>query len=205
MKFDGHRGFYKSQRLPHFDSAGLIQFVTIALADAAPKTRKPLTAGSKQNSDQQFMEMDSILDTSRGVCLFRMPRLAWIAGDLARQGEYLGCIPLAWVIMPNHAHLLFGQTKGTMLSEVVRKFKGRSAYLINAETGKSGKVWQKGYFDRAMRDLNHFAATLEYIHENPVKAGLASRAEDWKQSSIHDTSLELAISVIEQKGLLSVS
>lgn len=46
-----------------------------------------------------------------------------------------------------------------------------------------GPVWQREYYDRFIRDENHYEKVVEYIRENPVKAGLVEHAEDWKFSS----------------------
>ena len=45
------------------------------------------------------------------------------------------------------------------------------------------QVWMREYWDRFIRDEKHLAAAIEYIHENPVKAGLCRHAVDWPWSS----------------------
>ncbi|RCK77040.1 MAG: hypothetical protein ANABAC_3465 [Anaerolineae bacterium] len=44
------------------------------------------------------------------------------------------------------------------------------------------------YFDRFIRDQKHFKAVVEYIHQNPVKAGLVAAAQDWPWSSAAETA-----------------
>jgi len=61
----------------------------------------------------------------------------------------------------------------------------------DGETGYAGlpigmqlkPAWHREYWDRFIRDDRHFQETVEYIHLNPVKAGLVARAEDWAWSS----------------------
>ena len=48
------------------------------------------------------------------------------------------------------------------------------------------RVWMREYWDRYIRDDRHFAATVDYIHQNPVKAGLTRRSEDWPWSSARE-------------------
>ena len=48
---------------------------------------------------------------------------------------------------------------------------------------KRNSIWQKEYWDRFIRDHNHFIKAVEYIHQNPVKAGLVKNAEEWSWSS----------------------
>ena len=52
-----------------------------------------------------------------------------------------------------------------------------------------GILWQGRFFDRAMRTAKEYYETVEYIHLNPVKAGLVSRPEEWPWSSEHDYSV----------------
>jgi type I restriction enzyme R subunit/putative DNA methylase len=51
--------------------------------------------------------------------------------------------------------------------------------------GQHGPDWHREYWDRYIRDRGHFEKVVEYIHMNPVKAGLALRAEDWRWSSAY--------------------
>ena len=85
--------------------------------------------------------------------------------------------------MPNHVHVLIRQPENARLSDIVQAWKSWTAKAINRRRGRSGRVWQKDYFDRYMRSARQFAATVAYIEENPVKAGLAERPEDWRFGS----------------------
>jgi len=58
---------------------------------------------------------------------------------------------LAWVIMPDHIHWLFTLNEGLTLSQVMQRFKARSAHAINRYLKKNGSVWQKAYYDHALR------------------------------------------------------
>jgi REP element-mobilizing transposase RayT len=89
----------------------------------------------------------------------------------------------AWVIMPNHVHALMAPMAGNRLADIVCAWKSWTAKAINRRRGDSGKVWQREYFDRFNRDERHFEATLAYIEENPVKAGLAAKPVDWRFGS----------------------
>ncbi len=57
---------------------------------------------------------------------------------------------------------------------------------INSARGEESLLWQGRFFDRAWRTVKEYHEKVEYIHQNPVKAGLVSRAEDWRWSSVHD-------------------
>jgi REP element-mobilizing transposase RayT len=58
-----------------------------------------------------------------------------------------------------------------------------SANKANRVLGRSGAFWQREYFDRFVRDAENFAAAVEYIANNPVKAGLCQSSTEWKYSS----------------------
>ena len=66
--------------------------------------------------------------------------------------------------------------------------KVSSTRQINRARGESGPLWQGRFFDRALRTVEEYHETLEYIHWNPVKAGLVARPEDWRWSSVHGYS-----------------
>lgn len=85
---------------------------------------------------------------------------------------------LAWVIMPDHLHWLF-VLRHTIISEVVRRVKGRSAYAINRHRGYHAKVWQKGFHDHAIRRDEDLKAVARYIIANPLRAGLVKDIGDY--------------------------
>ncbi len=92
---------------------------------------------------------------------------------------------IAWVIMPNHVHILIETLEGNPLSEIMQSIKSYTAHEANKLLGRKGSFWFKEYFDRYIRDGRHFQATVRYIEENPVKARLCARPEDWKFSSAY--------------------
>jgi REP element-mobilizing transposase RayT len=85
--------------------------------------------------------------------------------------------------MPNHVHVLFAPIAGNRLADIVHAWKSWTAKAINRHRGVSGPVWQREYFDRFIRDEEHFAAALAYVEDNPVKAGLAAEPADWRFGS----------------------
>ena len=74
--------------------------------------------------------------------------------------------------MPNHVHAIVEPANGTLLGEIVRHWKGGSAFDINRALGRSGSLWRRETFDHIVRSepqLEHFR---KYIAENPPKGGL---------------------------------
>lgn len=90
---------------------------------------------------------------------------------------------IAWVIMPNHVHILIETLPGYSVVEIMQTLKSFTAHEANKILERKGSFWFKEYFDRYIRSGKHYQATVRYIEENPVKARLCSRPEDWEFSS----------------------
>ncbi len=91
----------------------------------------------------------------------------------------------AWVVMPNHVHVLLTPLENVTLEEILRTQKSISSTRINKLLGKQGRLWQPDYFDRLIRDEKHFNGVVHYIEWNPVKAGLCVDPADWTWSSAY--------------------
>src|SRR5687768_17310610 len=88
------------------------------------------------------------------------------------------------VVMPDHTHLLLQpltKAAGTWheLPEIMKSLKGVSARRINQLLGTSGTVWQEEYFDRIVRDAQEYEEKVNYMWNNPLKAGFVSDPEEW--------------------------
>jgi putative transposase len=68
----------------------------------------------------------------------------------------------------------------------MKSIKVGATKRINRSRQESGLLWQPRFFDRALRTVREYHEKVEYIHLNPLKAGLANRPEDWPWSSVHD-------------------
>jgi hypothetical protein len=75
------------------------------------------------------------------------------------------------------------------LAEITGGIKGASAQLINRELDRSGSVWQTESFDRVLRSSESLDAKVAYILDNPVRAGLVSKWDNyawtWKRLERH--------------------
>ncbi|MCY7349036.1 MAG: transposase [Pyrinomonadaceae bacterium] len=91
----------------------------------------------------------------------------------------------AWVIMPNHIHFLAAPLENVELREIAHSIKSYTAHEANKLLKRNGQFWQHEPFDRYIRNRKHFVNVIEYIENNPVKAGLCAAAEDWKFSSAY--------------------
>jgi putative transposase len=83
----------------------------------------------------------------------------------------------AAVVMPDHLHMAGQLGEGT-LANVMHTLKGFSARQI-ARVCIETPVWQKGYYDHALRDDDDYRIRIQYLIDNPVRAGLVQRARDY--------------------------
>ncbi|MCX7593324.1 MAG: transposase [Fischerella sp.] len=91
----------------------------------------------------------------------------------------------AWVVLPNHYHLLVQVVNFDVLSELFRRIHGATSRQWNTEDNATKrKVWYR-WSDRAIRSERHYYTTLSYIHYNPVKHNLVKSPYDWVESSVH--------------------
>ena len=197
-----HRGWYSRGYLPHCDHPGLLQAITYRLADSLPAavlsrldaelSRLPL---DRQDASRR-RRIDTWLDSGHGSCALRIPDAAACVVDTWRHFDGERYDLIAWVVMPNHVHVLVRTYEGVALGKIVQSWKSYTGRRIGqmvrsrAEGGASRKgsqrVWMRGYWDRFIRDERHFHAVVDYIHQNPVKAGLVARAQDWPWSTVRD-------------------
>ena len=73
---------------------------------------------------------------------------------------------------------------------------------VNQFRGAEGELWQPRFFDRALRTVKEYNEKVEYIHLNPVRAGLVSRPEDWRWSSYNEYAGRSADQQNERCGLI---
>ena len=86
---------------------------------------------------------------------------------------------LAWVVMPDHVHWLFQLGKNMDLSAAVKRFKACSARRVNGHLSQQGALWQKSFYDHALRQDEDIRDVARYIVANPLRAGLTKRIGDY--------------------------
>lgn len=98
---------------------------------------------------------------------------------LAREEKHNHIRSLAFVVMPDHLHLLFQSLTSRHISTAVNNVKSLTAREINRRHSRTGQVWQKGFYDRAIRSDEDVVAIARYIIGNPVRAGIVRRVGDY--------------------------
>jgi REP element-mobilizing transposase RayT len=182
-------GWHSRGYLPHFDGGEIPQFITFRLADSMPQElldrwRQELASEQNINVDAALRKrIELYLDQGYGECLLRNPRVAESVQNsflfFDRQRYRL----TAWVVMPNHAHMLLTPCADQEVSAILHSLKSYTANEGNKLLSRTGQFWQPESFDRWIRDADHFARVIAYIENNPVKAHLCEKPEDWPFSS----------------------
>jgi len=197
-------GWHCRGYLPHFESSRLTQHVTFHLADSLPENALRLLNAELRHlsPEKQVTErrqrVDAWIDAGIGSCVLSKPDIAeMVQGSLFIFDSQRYRL-FAWVVMPNHVHVLFEPAAEWKVATIVaswKKFTARKIcdYYRNSDALSEGAVWHREYWDRYIRDRKHFGETVKYIHMNPVKAGLVDRAEKWKWSSAHPGNANLPI------------
>jgi REP element-mobilizing transposase RayT len=92
------------------------------------------------------------------------------------------CTIYAYCLMSNHIHLLVRE-RDFNLSEIVKKIGVAYAYYFNKKYDRYGHLFQDRFKSEPVEDSAYFLTLLRYIHQNPIKAGITCRVEDYQWSS----------------------
>lgn len=84
--------------------------------------------------------------------------------------------------MPDHVHVVVTPYEETELGTVMRRMKGASCRFVNELLRRSGVLWQAESFDRIVRSAESLEQKVAYVLDNPVRAGLVERWQDYPWS-----------------------
>ncbi len=96
---------------------------------------------------------------------------------------------VAFSLMPNHYHLLIQAVEGESVSKSMHWAMGMYARYFNKRYDRVGHLWQNRFFSREIMDGRQLGATWMYVEQNPVRAELVEKPEDWKWSSAYLRSM----------------
>ena len=134
---------------------------------------EPWTAEQRQAYYERFSaKIDEWLDAGSGSCVLKDERAAKVVADalIHFDGERydLG----AWVVMPNHVHVVVTPRDGHHIGDILHSWKSFSAHKINELLGRTGQFWQHESYDHIVRNERALYKIQEYIDRNPEKAGI---------------------------------
>ena len=212
----GAPGWHSRGYLPHFESSDVTQHVTFHLADSLPQTTLLQLESElkflpvEKRATERRKQIDAWIDAGHGSCILRNPIIADMVQQSLLTFDSQRYRLLAWVVMPNHVHVLFQPMNGWTVAKIVAAWKKFTARKIRDDEWHScgstpgtpisrlaanSPVWHREYWDRYIRDETHFQRAVEYIHFNPVKANLVAKPEEWPWSSAYPGNANLPIGV----------
>ena len=171
------------RHLPHWGQDGVLCFVTFRLADSLPAAklaewkvekedwlkRHPDPWGEEERKEYLARfpyRLEKWLDAGHGECLLRGDAARRCMDGVFARSDGGKCRLHAYVVMPNHVHVLFELRARDDLPGLLQEWKGVSAHLLNRELGRKGRVWQEEYHDRLVRDAAHYRRVVGYIGKN---------------------------------------
>ena len=175
-----HKGWHSRGYLPHFDSPEVVQHIVFRMADSLPGAA---FEALPDDAPLRLQRLDAELDLGRGAALLKQADVAAIVQTALLHFDGRRYRLLAWSVMPNHVHALVEPAQGSRLGEIVHSWKSFTAHEINGLLRREGSFWAADYFDRFVRDEDHFHQTVDYVEQNAVKAGLAVEPSEWRFSS----------------------
>ncbi len=136
--------------------------------------------------------------------VFQNPEAARIVVEALRWLRDEGRIRLlGFVVMPDHIHVALALRSRqecrsherptdcgsdipvATLAEIVESLKGFAGRQLHLHCGGGPPVWQDGYHDHRLRDRKDFRKRLDYMHDNPRRAGLVNHAAEYPYSTAH--------------------
>jgi len=182
-------GWHDRGYIPHFDGGEIPQFITFRLFGSLPQKLYKTLRGATPTDAGLRKEIEKYLDAGYGACWLKDDRVAEIVRSALTFHDGEKYRLHAWVIMPNHLHALLTPLESKHLPQIMHSVKSYTAGAANKVLGRDGQFWQHETFDRYIRNREHFVAVVRYIENNPVKAGLCARPEEWRHSSAFERSI----------------
>ena len=205
---------FHRRHLPHFYPPDAIYFITFRLADSLPpsvieRARREREILESQESKgkrgtsslplyiDELEWWEKVIDKgSKNARWLADSRIASLVAESIHYRDGKDYDLVAYTIMPNHVHLLFGlgqydllerpenagALSGKQVSGIMMSLKRHTALEANKILGRTGSFWQDESYDHVVRDSEELARIIEYILDNPLVAGLAGNRHDWQWS-----------------------
>jgi len=89
----------------------------------------------------------------------------------------------AFVVMPEHVHLLLTPAQDVTLEHAVQLIKGGYSHALGSILGRKREIWQRGFTDHRIRDVADFIHHRDYVHRNPVERGIVTDLSQYRYCS----------------------
>jgi REP element-mobilizing transposase RayT len=199
-------GFHFRGVLPHLKREAGTYFVTFREAGSLPRevlarfkaerdaiirhakaSKRPLTWHEQEELFRWYSHrVDAYLDSNKGVHHLDNPQFADLLAKAIcffEDERYTLC---AWVLMPNHAHVVVRPMSSYTLREILHSWKSYTSHQFNKRLPiRITPFWQTESYDHLVRDADDLYRCCQYTLMNPVNAGLCARPQDWRWSSAY--------------------
>lgn len=200
--------FYRRD-LPHYQPVGnTIFFITTRLDGSLPKNKieelriareeeigtvKQLNISWEErkkridNAHKRFFgKYDELLDNlSTGNHWLNISSVADVIKDSLHYFDGQRYELICYTIMSNHIHVVFDLKKEFALYGTLQSIKSFSAKKANELLDRSGQFWQHESYDRVVRDDKELIRVIDYVLNNPVKAGICNGWQKWKYNFVN--------------------
>jgi len=199
-------GFHSRGGLPHLKREGGTYFVVFRQHGSLPRelirrlkaereailqkalgAKRPLTWAEQEELFQWYSKrVDSYLDAGHGECYLCQPELADIVAGSIKFFDRERYDLHAWVVMPNHVHVVVRPRPLHTLTAILHGWKSFSSHKINEMLPqKVVPFWQDESYDHLIRNDDDLHQCVHYTLMNPVNAGLCPEPQLWPWSSGH--------------------
>ena len=206
-----NKEFYR-RKLPHIQPKGGLFFVTYSSYGSIPSSKLAAikeeyemlkTQKGKNDEERKRMKIwarktyikniDALLSgNSSGPHYMKKERIAKIVSDSLHFWDNNSIELYCYCIMSNHVHVVFRLLDETetvhekQLNVVMHSIKRYSAREANKILGRQGEFWMSESYDYLIRHDDELGRIMEYVLDNPVKAGLCKERKDWKWSYVKE-------------------
>ena len=184
LDWDAPLTIFHGDKLPHWHQDGKTQFVTFRLADSLPQDKvaeiKGLISNFEilhpkpwdKNTVSEYNKLvgpilERNLDNGYGECVLGDEAVRGIVEEAITRCDGDTYEVLAYVIMPNHVHILVNMSAERTLGMFIKYIKGSTSHKINQLLNRQGALWMRRYFDRIVRSEDHLKHYIHYIYNNP--------------------------------------
>jgi len=185
--------------LPHWEAEAGTYFITFRLGDSLPqsvlkqissehesivRTARQLKRNLSPDEREKIQRLSSkitehYLDQGAGACHLGNSAVAALAVEALQFFNQKRYCLFAWAIMPNHVHVVARIFADYSLASVVHSWKSFTAKKANDLLGSQGAFWQREYYDHLIRNEIEFQRAIQYVADNPAKAGLKNWPWVW--------------------------
>ena len=114
-----------------------------------------------------------------------------IVGEACLHWHGEKCCVYALVVLDDHVHMIVHPFEGESVTTLMHSIKSYSAHEVNKKRGRKGQLWIEESFDHVIRDEQWLTQFVQYLCENPVKRGLASRPDTYPWLWVNGDELQL--------------